>query len=89
MKIAISGKGGVGKTLLAFLLSTVFVESGYSVIAIDADPDANLAAALGFVPYDQAVVEADLANLPLLDTSQQIAEAAEVNMPTPMSGEKG
>ena len=48
MKIAISGKGGVGKTLLASLLSKTFVESGYSVLAIDADPDANLAATLGF-----------------------------------------
>ncbi len=48
MKIAISGKGGVGKTLFSSLLSTVFVEFGYSVIAIDADPDANLAATLGF-----------------------------------------
>ena len=48
MKIAISGKGGVGKTLLASLLSKIFAESGYSVIAIDADPDANLAATLGF-----------------------------------------
>jgi len=48
MKIAISGKGGVGKTLLAASLSKVFAESGYSVIAIDADPDANLAATLGF-----------------------------------------
>jgi CO dehydrogenase maturation factor len=48
MKIAISGKGGVGKTLLASLLSKTFSESGYSVIAIDADPDANLAATLGF-----------------------------------------
>lgn len=48
MKIAISGKGGVGKTLLASLLSRIFVESGYSVLAIDADPDANLAATLGF-----------------------------------------
>jgi len=48
MKIAISGKGGVGKTLLASLLSRVFAQSGYSVIAIDADPDANLAATLGF-----------------------------------------
>ena len=48
MKIAISGKGGVGKTLLAALLSKIFAESGYSVIAIDADPDANLAATLGF-----------------------------------------
>ena len=48
MKIAISGKGGVGKTLLASLLSKTFAESGYSVLAIDADPDANLAATLGF-----------------------------------------
>ncbi|MFC1908293.1 AAA family ATPase [Chloroflexota bacterium] len=48
MKIAISGKGGVGKTLLAASLSKVFAESGFSVIAIDADPDANLAATLGF-----------------------------------------
>ncbi len=48
MKIAISGKGGVGKTLLSAMLSRVFAESGYSVIAIDADPDANLAATLGF-----------------------------------------
>ncbi len=48
MKIAISGKGGVGKTLLASLLSRVFAEFGYSIIAIDADPDANLAATLGF-----------------------------------------
>jgi len=48
MKIAISGKGGVGKTLLSAFLSKTFAESGYSVIAIDADPDANLAATLGF-----------------------------------------
>jgi CO dehydrogenase maturation factor len=48
MKIAISGKGGVGKTLLASLLSRKFAEAGYSVLAIDADPDANLAANLGF-----------------------------------------
>ncbi len=48
MKIAISGKGGVGKTLFASLLSKTFAESGYSVLAIDADPDANLAATLSF-----------------------------------------
>ncbi len=48
MKIAISGKGGVGKTLLAAMLSREFAKSGYSVFAIDADPDANLAATLGF-----------------------------------------
>ncbi|MCL0091497.1 carbon monoxide dehydrogenase accessory protein CooC [Dehalococcoidales bacterium] len=48
MKIAISGKGGTGKTILASLLSRVFAGAGYSVLAIDADPDANLAATLGF-----------------------------------------
>jgi len=48
MKIAISGKGGVGKTMLAALLSKIFADAGYSVLAIDADPDANLAATLGF-----------------------------------------
>lgn len=55
MKIAIGGKGGVGKTILAALLSKTFVESGYSVIAIDADPDGNLAATLG-LPHPEAIV---------------------------------
>ncbi len=54
MKIAISGKGGVGKTLLASLLAKTFAESGYSVIAIDADPDANLATTLGFPDAEKA-----------------------------------
>ncbi len=55
MKLALSGKGGVGKTLLAALLCRVFAESGYSVIAVDADPDANLAATLGF-PYPERII---------------------------------
>ena len=54
MKIAISGKGGVGKTLLAAFLAHIFAESGYSVIAIDADPDANLATTLG-LPNPEAL----------------------------------
>lgn len=48
MKIAVSGKGGVGKTTLVAALAKVFYNEGQRVIAIDADPDANLASALGF-----------------------------------------
>ena len=47
MKLAISGKGGVGKTTLAAALARLFAQEGQAVVAIDADLDANLAAALG------------------------------------------
>ncbi len=47
MKIAITGKGGVGKTTVSALLSHLYESEGKKVIAVDADPDANLAAALG------------------------------------------
>ena len=53
MKLAISGKGGVGKTMLAALLSREYARNGYSVLAIDADPDTNLASALGFPHPDE------------------------------------
>ena len=52
-KIAISGKGGVGKSTLAAAMAYVYVERGQNVYAIDADPDGNLAAALG-VPGELA-----------------------------------
>lgn len=48
MKIAVSGKGGVGKTTFSATLAHLFKEDGKKVLAIDADPDANLAAALGY-----------------------------------------
>ena len=47
MKLAVSGKGGVGKTTFSALLIRTLDEMGKQVLAIDADPDANLAAAIG------------------------------------------
>jgi CO dehydrogenase maturation factor len=51
MKIAITGKGGVGKSTLAAALSLLLAQRGRTVLAVDADPDANLAASLG-IPAD-------------------------------------
>ncbi|MTI66497.1 MAG: carbon monoxide dehydrogenase [Firmicutes bacterium] len=48
MKIAITGKGGVGKTTFSAILSRLYADEGFRVLAVDADPDANLALALGF-----------------------------------------
>jgi CO dehydrogenase maturation factor len=49
-KIAITGKGGVGKTSFASLIAYILAERGHKVYAIDADPNATLAHALGFPP---------------------------------------
>ncbi len=48
MKIAVSGKGGVGKTTLVAILAKLFKDNGQKVFVIDADPDTNLALTLGF-----------------------------------------
>ena len=49
MKVAVSGKGGVGKTLIAGGLARGFVERGLKTIAIDADSSPNLGFNFGFV----------------------------------------
>ncbi len=50
MKIAITGKGGVGKTTLSALLAQVYADLGRQVLAVDADPSPCLAGGLGFPP---------------------------------------
>ncbi|HVN23827.1 MAG TPA: carbon monoxide dehydrogenase accessory protein CooC [Syntrophorhabdales bacterium] len=50
MKVAISGKGGVGKTTLAGVMSRILADRGFKVLSIDADPDSNLASAIGIEP---------------------------------------
>jgi CO dehydrogenase maturation factor len=52
MRIAVSGKGGVGKTTVTALWGRMFAEEGREVFLIDADPDTNLAQALGVAPAD-------------------------------------
>ena len=68
MKIAITGKGGVGKTTLSGLLARLYAAEGRKVLAVDADPDANLASALGISPEAAAKV------LPLAEQSDMIEE---------------
>jgi CO dehydrogenase maturation factor len=52
LKIAVTGKGGVGKTTVAAMLAHLAAREDFRVLAVDADPDANLAAALG-IPRDE------------------------------------
>jgi len=68
MKIAISGKGGVGKTTLSACLARYFSKKGNKVIAVDADPDANLGTALG-LDYEKAE-----SILPLTDMKELVEE---------------
>lgn len=66
MKIAVSGKGGVGKTTIVAGLALSFKNEGKKVIVIDADPDMNLAATLGF-PNPEKII-------PLVEMKELIAE---------------
>ena len=50
MKLAITGKGGTGKSTIAGIMAHFFNREGFHVLAVDADPDANLASALGLPP---------------------------------------
>jgi CO dehydrogenase maturation factor len=63
VKIAVTGKGGVGKTTLSGLLAQAYADAGRQVLAVDADPSPCLAGALAFTPELRAqlkpIVEMD------------------------------
>ncbi len=50
MKLAVVGKGGVGKTTIAAFIARAWAAEGCEVLAVDADPDSDLPFALGFDP---------------------------------------
>ena len=68
MKIAVTGKGGVGKTTLVSVLAGLYAREGKTVLAVDVDPDSNLGLALG-------CTEAELAEIkPISEMTDLIAE---------------
>lgn len=75
VKIAIGGKGGVGKTTVCAVLARLFAEDSFEVLAIDADPNTNLASAFG-IPAEQNPE-------PLIKMKQLIAERTGTEKDTP------
>jgi len=75
MKIAIAGKGGVGKTTVTALLCWVLKDTGKNVLAVDADPDTNLGFVLGFPNYKDI--------RPIIEMKELIRERMEIQEDNP------
>jgi CO dehydrogenase maturation factor len=71
MKIAVSGKGGVGKTLIAGALACHFAREGLRTIAIDADPSPNLSLTLGVSPEEARKIVPISANKQLVSSKTE------------------
>ena len=68
MKIAVTGKGGVGKTTFSAVLARLYAAEGQKVPCADVDPDANLGLALGFSEEELAKIT------PISDMKELIRE---------------
>ncbi|MFC1504531.1 AAA family ATPase [Spirochaetota bacterium] len=66
MKLAVTGKGGVGKSTIASLIARIYRDTSYKVLVIDADPDMNLATILG-IPDAESIT-------PIVELKEVIAE---------------
>jgi len=77
MKIAVTGKGGVGKSTIVALMARILKDDGKRVIVIDADPDMNSATILG-IPNPEKIT-------PIIELKELIAErtGTEVGQPAP------
>jgi CO dehydrogenase maturation factor len=71
MKVAVAGKGGVGKTLIAGGLASGFAQRGFKTIAIDADSSPNLALTLGLSAEEARKIVPISENKVLVDSKTQ------------------
>lgn len=75
--MAVAGKGGVGKTTVASVLAKTLHKKGLKILAIDADPNANLALALGLAPDEAEKI------IPLAENADLIEEKTGVKPSSP------
>jgi len=72
MKLAVTGKGGVGKTFIAGTLARILAKDGFKVLAVDADPNINLAYTLGFKEEDVSKITPLAVNRKLIEERTKI-----------------
>jgi len=80
LKIAVAGKGGVGKTLIAGALAEFLARKGFTVLAIDADPTPNLAMTLGVSVEEAGKIVPISENTSLIESKTQTGIAGVYNL---------